>query len=251
VRALSNYTLGPNIENLFLEEGGPFTAGGNALANRLQGNSGNNVLAGGLGRDTLEGCEGDDVYVLSDELDTILDSGGNDTMRSPFDVSLQSGIENAELIGLQDSAAFGNAGANKLVGNMGSNLLDGASGVDTLTGGGGGDQFTVAYNGIGVAPDQITDFVSGEDLLVIDVASLGVSGLARQLSSSGELQEQSLVRGVGVRALDPDDFFILDTAQSVLKFDPDGSGPDNALTLVSFLGVVDSRFNAGDVYLAV
>ena len=85
VRASSSFTLSSNVENLILEEGGDYTAGGNSLSNHIWGNSGNNILAGGLGSDTLEGGLGNDVYVLSDSLDTIIDTGGVDTVRSSMD----------------------------------------------------------------------------------------------------------------------------------------------------------------------
>ena len=62
VWASSHYTLLSNLENLFLNEGGDWSASGNSLPNRIVGNSGNNVLAGGLGIDTLEGGLGDDIY---------------------------------------------------------------------------------------------------------------------------------------------------------------------------------------------
>jgi Ca2+-binding RTX toxin-like protein len=251
VRASTSYTLSANIENLILEEGGDFTAGGNALANLLRGNSGSNVLAGGLGKDTLEGGLGDDVYVLSDSLDVIIDTGGVDTIRSPLDVILPADIENVELVGFNDVSAVGNAGNNLLVGNMGSNLLEGGAGIDTLTGGEGGDQFLVAYNGAGLATDLVTDFVSGTDLLIVDYASLGLSPQALNLLSSGGLSSDSFVKGVGVRALDPNDYFLLDTAQSLLMFDPDGSGSMVPLALLKFQGVVDNRFNSGDVFIGI
>jgi Ca2+-binding RTX toxin-like protein len=221
------------------------------MSNHLKGNSGNNVLAGGLGRDTLEGGLGNDTYVLSDNLDTILDTGGTDTIRSMLDIALSAGIENAELVGLSDVSALGNAADNLLIGNAGSNLLEGGAGVDTLTGGEGGDQFMIAYNGAGKNPDVITDFVSGTDLLMIDFSSFGLSAQALSLLSSGGLSADSFVKGVGVNPLDPNDYFILDTATGILYFDEDGSGPLSRIPLVKFTGGVDSRFNAGDVFVCI
>ena len=49
VYASSSYTLYSNLENLILLGDGNFSLGGNSLDNRLVGNDGNNVLAGGLG----------------------------------------------------------------------------------------------------------------------------------------------------------------------------------------------------------
>ena len=251
VHASTHYTLTSNIENLYFEEGGDYSAGGNSLNNHIRGNSGNNILAGGLGKDTLEGGLGDDIYVLNDSLDTITDTGGKDTVRSSLDIELQAGLENAELVGITDTTAIGNAADNLLVGNMGSNLLDGGAGVDTLTGGEGSDQFMLAFNGAGVGPDCITDFVAGNDLLVVDLASFGVLVDQFGLESSGAVSAEAFVKGAGVKALDPNDHFLLDTAQGLLMFDPDGSGTAGAVGIAKFIGLVDPALSGNDIYLAV
>jgi Ca2+-binding RTX toxin-like protein/subtilisin family serine protease len=251
VRASVSYTLGSNIEDLTLEEGGAYSAGGNSLDNHLVGNALNNILAGGLGRDTLEGGLGDDIYVLTDSLDSIIDTGGNDTIRSTLDISLWMDMENAELTGIADSTALGNAGNNRIVGNMGDNTLDGQKGVDTLTGGLGSDQFMVAYNGAGIAVDQITDFAAGEDLLVIDLASLGLDVIQMALVSSGTVETASFVKGAGAKAIDTNDYFAFDTARAVLSFDPDGSGIRPSVDLVNLFGTGVSSLTANDIYLAV
>ncbi len=128
VFATSSYTLSSNVENLTLQGDGDFTAGGNSLDNHLIGNSGNNILAGGLGKDTLEGGLGDDIYVLSDSLDIIIDTGGEDTIRSSQNVELQAGIEHAQLVGIADTYVIGNGLDNTLQGNLGDNILDGGFG---------------------------------------------------------------------------------------------------------------------------
>jgi hypothetical protein len=93
--------------------------------------------------------------------------------------------------------------------------------------------------------------VSGTDLLIVDYASLGLSPQAMNLLSSGGLSSDSFVKGVGVRALDPNDHFLLDTAQSLLMFDPDGSGSMAPLALLQFQGMVDSRINSADVFIGI
>jgi Ca2+-binding RTX toxin-like protein len=45
----------------------------------LNGGDGNDILIGGKGGDNLSGGNGDDVYYLDDLLDSVYDSGGNDT----------------------------------------------------------------------------------------------------------------------------------------------------------------------------
>jgi Ca2+-binding RTX toxin-like protein len=251
VYANTSYTLSSNIENLILKGVGDFTAGGNSLNNHLIGNSGNNILAGGLGRDTLEGGLGNDTYVLSDTLDTIIDTGGIDTIRSSFDIELFVGMENAELVGIADASVMGNAADNLIKGNFGNNFLDGGLGFDTLTGGAGSDQFLISSNGQGFSPDKITDFSAAEDLLVIDLASFGISPDEFDLMSSGLVQASSFVKGVGAMALDPNDFFLLDTATGALKFDSDGSGAAMAIELVKFTSTLDVDFGVNNIYVAV
>ncbi|WP_249484919.1 hypothetical protein [Pseudomonas sp. HS6] len=50
------WTLGANLENLFLTGSDNLNGVGNGLNNYLVGNSGNNVLSGGAGDDTLDGA---------------------------------------------------------------------------------------------------------------------------------------------------------------------------------------------------
>lgn len=97
-----NWTLADDIENLFLRSAANLDGRGNALANTMIGNSGNNRLeggadddvldgrdgndrlAGGPGDDVLTGGTGDDVFAFTagDGHDTIIDfnSSGDDLM---------------------------------------------------------------------------------------------------------------------------------------------------------------------------
>lgn len=252
VIAASSYTLSSNVENLTLEEGGNFTAGGNSLDNHLIGNGGNNILAGGIGADILEGGLGDDIYVLSDSMDTIIDLGGEDTIRSNLDIVLINDIENADLVGIADTMAVGNGLANNLIGNMADNILDGAGGIDTLTGGEGADTFVIANNGEGIDADLITDFTSGEDLIVLDLASYGVSAEELGLLSSGLVSAESFVIGAGAKALDSNDHFIFDSAQGLLQFDIDGSGDEEAMVIAHInLDEDSARITSGDVFVGI
>jgi Ca2+-binding RTX toxin-like protein/subtilisin-like proprotein convertase family protein len=251
VEAASTYTLTANVENLTLLEGGDYAGGGNSLANVITGNSGNNLLSGGLGADTLIGGLGDDTYVLSDMLDTIVDAGGVDTIRSSVSITLQSGIERLELIGLGDNSGIGNGADNSLIGNPGNNFLEGGAGVDVLTGGAGGDGFFISFNGAGKAADTVTDFKSGEDLLMIDLASFGINPATLGITSSGIVSLDSLVQGAGARALDANDYFIFDTVQQVLYIDPDGSGALASLVGVYLSGPGGSTLSADDLYCTI
>ena len=252
VFAASSYTLSSNIENLTLQGNGDFTAGGNSLDNHIIGNSGNNILAGGLGADTLEGGLGDDIYVLSDNLDVIIDTGGDDTIRSSQNVELQAGIENAQLVGIADTYVIGNGLDNTLQGNLGDNILDGGLGLDTLIGDEGADQFIISNNGDDVDSDIVQDFTSGEDLLVIDLASFGIDAEALGILSSGLVSTESFVFGAGAVALDNNDHFIYDSAQGILYFDEDGSGDAEMIELARVKTDDGSdALNASDIFVGI
>uniref|UniRef100_UPI003CEE5E5C calcium-binding protein n=1 Tax=Pseudomonas sp. TWP3-2 TaxID=2804574 RepID=UPI003CEE5E5C len=70
VRSSVNWTLGANLENLFLTGSDNLDAVGNTLNNTLVGNSGNNVLNGGAGDDTMDGGLGTDTMIGGDGVDT-------------------------------------------------------------------------------------------------------------------------------------------------------------------------------------
>jgi Ca2+-binding RTX toxin-like protein len=61
VRSLISYTLGANVEHLFLIGSANINGTGNTAANTIVGNPGDNVLSGGVGNDTLRGEGGNDT----------------------------------------------------------------------------------------------------------------------------------------------------------------------------------------------
>jgi Ca2+-binding RTX toxin-like protein len=62
--SLTSFTLGANVENLIYTGVADFVGTGNALANVINGRSGNDILTGGDGNDTMNGGDGIDVSVL-------------------------------------------------------------------------------------------------------------------------------------------------------------------------------------------
>ncbi|MDP1612335.1 MAG: calcium-binding protein, partial [Sulfuritalea sp.] len=59
------YSLGDNLEWLYLSGTASINGTGNALDNLLEGNTGNNTLDGGAGNDQLRGGGGNDTYMLT------------------------------------------------------------------------------------------------------------------------------------------------------------------------------------------
>jgi len=136
-----------NIENLY---GGAFddTLTGDANANRLDGGAGADTLSGGAGADTLVGAagadamsggDGSDSYYVDDpgdlvaETNTVLASGGNDTVYSYLAAyTLTNYVENLQILATGAANGTGNSLNNSLYAGAGDNLLDGGSGTDTL-----------------------------------------------------------------------------------------------------------------------
>ncbi|MEO1519393.1 MAG: calcium-binding protein [Cyanobacteria bacterium J06633_2] len=76
-----DFTLGPNLENLVLNEGAIAVNGiGNDLDNLITGNSNDNVLQGGAGADTLVGNDGNDTLQGGIDNDTLEGGAGNDIL---------------------------------------------------------------------------------------------------------------------------------------------------------------------------
>ncbi len=142
---LGSRTLGANIENGRIMTSGSANLTGNALDNLLFAGSGNNVLAGSGGDDTvsyafgLPGTTG--VTVTLAKLTAQATGGsGSDTLL---------GIENL----------IGSRYADRLTGNTHDNVLDGGAGNDTLKGGDGNDTYVVGNAGDVVSetnPDPMT-----------------------------------------------------------------------------------------------
>ncbi|NBZ88563.1 beta strand repeat-containing protein [Stagnihabitans tardus] len=147
VAASISYTLGANLENLRLLGSGNINATGNALANVLYANAGNNIIDGLGGTDTASYAQVS-LATLSTtstiQTMTVTSSvagagvtvdlnitGFQDTQGSGFDKLV--GIEN--LTGSQFN--------DELTGNSGANILDGNLGADVLIGGKGNDTYRV------------------------------------------------------------------------------------------------------------
>lgn len=200
VHATVNYTLGANVENLVLDGTEWISGTGNALDNRIEGNSGANTLDGGAGNDTLIGSGHNDVYIVDSEFDVVVEQAdaGNDAIYSTAATyTLAANVETLFLSGAGNINGAGTSAADNLVGNAGNNILDGAAGNDTIQGGAGTDTLfgglgaDLLYGGANAdsfayrfveestsaARDRIMDFATGDkiDISLVD-ADEGLSG---------------------------------------------------------------------------
>lgn len=142
VHSYIDYTLGANVENLWLEAAG-LAGKGNTLDNLIVGSGGVDTINGMNGNDTLKGNGGDDF---------IRGHNGNDILR-------------------------GDDGNDRLFGDAGNDVLFGGKGNDVMTGGTGNDVFAFATGDFGVGNmDKITDFVRGQDKLDFNLVQLSSGG---------------------------------------------------------------------------
>ena len=77
VLSATHFALPANVENLALAEVSPDLQGyGNALANTIIGNGGNNLLDGGAGADAHVGGAGNDTYFVDNAGDAVFENAG-------------------------------------------------------------------------------------------------------------------------------------------------------------------------------
>ncbi len=240
-----SWTLGANLERLYLTGSAAVDGTGNDLANRLYGqaNSAINTLTGGAGNDIY--------YVGSNDVIVELPGQGTDTAYGYGDYTLATGIsvENLYLNVTTGQTLTGNDLSNKVVGNggndtlngldgndslnggLGADVLDGGQGNDTLVGGLGNDSLTGGDGNDLFRFDTALDANSNRDSLldfnVIDDAFQLENAIFTALTQTGTLAASSFV--IGAVALDANDYLIYDNTTGGLFYDPDGSGPGGAV----------------------
>ena len=174
-----------NIENVRGSRDFNDTITGNALANRLEGQGGNDSLSGGDGNDSLEGGTGTDQLRGDLGNDTILGGDGNDYItggQGDDSVVGGLGIDTADYffsdtsgpinVNLLTGVVTGGGGNDTLsqieninasdfddvvTGDAGNNTIEGRGGNDTLFGGGGGDFFIGGFGNDLIDGGAVTD----------------------------------------------------------------------------------------------
>ncbi|EGF92973.1 hemolysin-type calcium-binding repeat 2 copies family protein [Asticcacaulis biprosthecium C19] len=181
--------LGTQVENLILTGSANINGSGNELANRIEGNSGNNVLTG---------LAGDDTYVVQNTGDSTVEAAaeGTDTVESAITWTLGSNVENLLLTGAAAVNGTGNTGNNVLSGNEANNVLSGLAGNDTYYIQNSGDN-VVEANGDG--SDTVISTVS-YSLAGRYVEFLTLAGAAN-LDATGNGNANTLTGNNGVNTL--------------------------------------------------
>jgi Ca2+-binding RTX toxin-like protein len=171
---------------------------GNAFAQAITGDYGNNVIDGGGtslsggGADTLIGLRGDDSYVVRSSQTQIGEAAGegNDTVlvtAAALNYQLTSGAAVETLSAEVGTAAIniaGNGYAQVLNGNDGNNILStgGGGAADTLNGGLGDDIYRVFSTGdvINDTGGSDTVYASGTSYFLYSTASIEYLSTAQQ-----------------------------------------------------------------------
>jgi trimeric autotransporter adhesin len=153
-----HYGLAADVETLVLQGGADLQGYGSNQANTLFGNTGNNLLNGAGGADTMLGGIGNDTYFVDNGFDQVIEnpSEGADAVFSTIHFILPANVETLVLQGGANANGTGNALANSIFGDASDNMLDGQGNADTLTGSAGNDTFAfIAGQGNG---DTVVDF---------------------------------------------------------------------------------------------
>jgi Ca2+-binding RTX toxin-like protein len=191
---LASNTLGANIENLELLASGA-SGTGNTLDNVIVAGSGNNILDGRTGIDTVSYRNASGAVTVSLEYATAQATGasGSDTIVN---------FENLTGSSYADTLN-GNGLVNVLDGGSGSDTLNGGGGADTLAGGNGDDTFVID------AGDTVVETLyGGVDLVVSNLASTTLAANVENLrltavgaSGTGNTLDNILYAGPGNNAL--------------------------------------------------
>lgn len=171
------------------------------------------------GRDDLSLSSSRDLAVFS-----VWDGGGNDTLDfsryyqnqvinlragSFSDVGgLKGNVSIAKGVTLEN--AIGGSGSDVLIGNHADNRLTGGGGPDQMTGGAGRDTFVYAdaSDSTLYAPDQLTDFVSGQDK--IDISQLLSKHQINTLTFVNRLSGRPGEAGVGYDPQKNESWLVID-----------------------------------------
>ncbi len=212
---------------------------GSAFDDMLNGDTGANILVGGMGDDTIDGHAGDDVLEGGLGADSMFGGWGTDTISyANADAGVNAYMDKDErdatggtgeaegdfyynVEGLWgsdfDDLLHGDEYGNEIRGNAGNDTIAGQMGEDTLMGGEGADMFVFnsASESSSASHDHVMDFEVGVDKL--DVSALLLTGLGSdanqldimQMSGHTFLQntdQDFRVMLHGDLALDMDDF---------------------------------------------
>jgi Ca2+-binding RTX toxin-like protein len=184
--SLATYTLGNNVENLYIDSAGAANGIGNALNNTLFAGTGDNILDGRDGNDTVSydrALAGVTVNLSTSAQQNTVGSG-LDTLKF---IENLTGSAYADTLSGNSAGNILNGGAGNdiLVGGSGDDRLIGGAGTDNLTGGTGADTYAftaLSDMGVGAARDVINGFKTAE-LDKLDFTGLDANPLTANIDA--------------------------------------------------------------------
>ncbi|MFL1462996.1 hypothetical protein ACI6QG_12380 [Roseococcus sp. DSY-14] len=212
---------------------------GGAAADTLEGGAGHDVLHGGGGADTLAGGAGDDTFLVADADAAVLEEagGGLDTVHAQVDgVRIGAHVEHGFLANAATWLRGNDTGAtlwaqpalaSTLDGGAGDDVLMGGTAADLLRGGGGHDTF------LGNGGADVMEGGAGDDFFIpADPAALLVEQAGEGTDIAGFLLAGEWRLGAHV------EFGLLAGGARVLR------GNDTGATLVNF-GALAATLSGG------
>ncbi len=177
IQSSFNDTLAANVATLVLTGSGAVSGTGNAIADVLRANAGNDTLVAGSGVATMVGGAGNDLFVVNNTADTIQSASTTsaDTISSSVSFTLPANVNTLVLTGAGTLTGKGNTGDDLMTANIttGTVTLTAGAGMDTLVAGAGADTLV---SGTGV--DSLVGG-SGSDMFVLnnsaDVVTVGAT----------------------------------------------------------------------------
>ena len=190
---LFNRFFGPETDFMAALLSGADHVIGSGGRDTLVGFGGNDQLEGGNGADLLRGLTGNDTLWGGNGIDRIIGGVGNDLIQGGVGRDILHGNGGADVIygGTQGDRIFGHIGNDRLIGAQGHDTMFGGDGADRLRGGQGFDRLsggdgadTFLYRNHD-GTDVITDFVSGEDKIWIELRDSDPQNVSVQFTQVG------------------------------------------------------------------
>lgn len=137
---------------------------GSAYADRLIGDTADNVFVGGGGNDIIKGKGGDDIFYGGDGDDVMRGDSGVDLFYGEAGSDTLLGLDGNDMLdgGVGIDYLYGGLASDNLSGGDGGDFLRGNRGGDTISGGDGGDDIRGGGNGDVLNGDAGDDFMLGE-----------------------------------------------------------------------------------------
>ena len=148
-------------------------------ANSVMAGGGNDTVTSGAGADTIDGADGNDSITSGAGADVVTAGAGNNV------VDAGDGNDSVTA-GAGNDSITGGAGNDTVSADEGNDTVNAGTGVDVIDLAGGSDVlvYTAVADSTGVNFDDVSNFTSGTDRLLVSVTD-GVSGGADTLDLSG------------------------------------------------------------------